>query len=70
MKTTNVDIMETNVTTNILEQGSRVHSIEKKILGNKYELEVALEDKLYLETYYNHQPKNVAVNETPAKIKA
>jgi hypothetical protein len=29
-----------------------------------------LEDKVYLERYYNHQPRNVAMDETPTKIKA
>ncbi len=38
--------MDTNVKTNISKLGYRVHSIEKKILGNKYDLEVALEDKV------------------------
>jgi hypothetical protein len=28
-----------------------------------------MEDKVYLEAYYNHQPKSVVVNETLAKIK-
>jgi len=41
-----------------------MQSIEKKIHGNKYELEVALEDKVYPETYYRHQLGNVVVDET------
>ncbi len=69
VKTTNVEIMDTNVKIIILEQEFEVHSIEKKIAGNIYELEVALEDKLYLETYYNHQPRSFVVNETLKKIK-
>jgi hypothetical protein len=40
---------------NISEQGFRVQSTETKILGNKYEPKVILEDKVYLETYYRHQ---------------
>jgi hypothetical protein len=28
-----------------------------------------LEDKVYPETYYNHQPRNVAMDKTPIKIK-
>jgi hypothetical protein len=31
---------------------------------------VALEDKVYLKTYYKHQLGNVAVDETLTKIKA
>ncbi len=40
--------MDTNVKTNISEQGSKVQNIDKKIHGNKYELKVDLEDKVYL----------------------
>jgi hypothetical protein len=40
------------------------------MVGNIYELEVAMEDKVYLETYYNHQPRNITMDETPTKIKA
>jgi len=29
-----------------------------------------MEDKVYLETYYNHQPRSVAGDGTPTKIKA
>jgi hypothetical protein len=42
--------MDIDVKTSISKQGSKVHNIKKKILGNKYELEIALEDKVYLET--------------------
>jgi len=70
MKITDVGIMDTNVKTSILKHGSKVQSIEKKILSNKYETKVALEDKVYPETYYRHQPKSVVVDETLAKIKA
>jgi len=44
--------------------------MEKKTTGNKYELKVTLEDKMYPKMYYNHQLGNVAVDETLAKIKA
>jgi hypothetical protein len=47
-----------------------VHSTKKKIVGNKYELEVVLEDKVYLKMYHRHQPGSVAMDETPTKIKA
>ncbi len=72
MKTTNVDveIVDTNVHTNTSKHKSRVQNIEKKIVGNKYEPEVALEDKVYLEMYYNHQLGNVVVDETTTRIKA
>jgi hypothetical protein len=36
------------------------------VLDNK--LEVVLEDKVYLETYYHHTPSQVQINETPMKI--
>ncbi len=62
--------MDTSVKTSILEQGFEAQSIEKKILANKYEPKIVLEDKVYPETYYKHQPGSVVVHETPAKIKA
>ncbi len=62
--------MDTNVKSNISYKGSEVHSIEKKIPGNKYEPKVALEDKVYPKTYYRHQPRSVVVDETPTKINA
>ncbi len=61
--------MVTNVKTTISKQGYEVQGIEKKILGNKYELKVVLEDKVYLETYYRHQPRNVIMDETLVNIK-
>ncbi len=70
MKTTYVGIMDIDVKINILEQGSKVQSTKKKIPNNKYELEVALDDKVYLETYYKHQPRTIIMDETLAKIKA
>jgi hypothetical protein len=70
MKTTYVGIMDTYVKTSILEQGFEMYNIEKKIPGNRYEPEVALEDKVYLKTYYRHQPRSVVMDETPTKIKA
>jgi hypothetical protein len=47
-----------------------VQNTKEKIPSNKYEPEVALEDEMYLETYYKHQPGNVVVDETLANIKA
>jgi hypothetical protein len=38
--------------------------------SNKYELEVAFEDKVYPETHYSHQPRSVVMDETQTKIKA
>jgi hypothetical protein len=70
MKTIDVGIMDIDVKTSILEWGSEVQNIENKILGNKYEPKVTMEDKVYLETYYRHQPGNVIVDETLANIKA
>jgi len=46
------------------------YKTQKKTTGNRYEPEVTLEDKVYPKTYYNHQPGNVAMDETLAKIKA
>ncbi len=70
MKTTNVDIMDTSVRTNNSKLNSRVEITKLKTTNNKYELEVALEDKVYPETYYNHQLRSVAMDEIPTKIKA
>ncbi len=70
MKTTNVEIMDTNVRTNNSKLNSRVEITKLKTTNNKYELEVALKDKVYHETYYNHQLRNVAMDEIPTKIKA
>ncbi len=58
--------MDTNVKTSISKQGSKVQSTEKKIPSNRYELKVALEDKVYLEMYYRHQQGSVVVDETLA----
>jgi len=49
MKTIDVGIMDIDVKTSISEQGSKVQSIKKKILGNKYEQEVTMEDNVYPE---------------------
>jgi hypothetical protein len=54
MKTTHVGIMDIDVKTNISKHGSKVQSIEKKIPSNRYEPEVALEDKVHPEMYYIH----------------
>ncbi len=70
MKTTYVEIRDTYVQINILEQESRVQNTKKKIASNRYEPKVGLEDKMYLETYYIHQLRSVVVDETPTKIKA
>jgi len=41
-----------------------------KIVGNIYELKVALENKVYLETYYSHHPRTVTMDEIPTNFKA
>jgi hypothetical protein len=46
MKTIDLEIMDTNVKTTILEQEFEVQSTKKKIVGNRYELEITLEDKV------------------------
>jgi hypothetical protein len=50
-KTTNVEIMDRNVQTNILEQKFGVQNIENNIACNKYEPKIVLEDKVYLKAY-------------------
>jgi hypothetical protein len=70
MKTTNVQIMDINMNISILEHGFEVQSTKKKVPNIKYEPKVVLEDKVYPEMYYRHQPRSVAEDETLAKIKA
>jgi hypothetical protein len=69
MKTTNVEIMDTNGKISISHLNFVEQSTKKKKIGNRYELEVALEDKVYFETYCNHKPWSVTMDETPTKIK-
>jgi hypothetical protein len=64
MQTIDVGILDTNVKTSILEQGSKVYNTKKKIPCNRYEPKVALEDKVYPKTYYRHQLGNVVMDET------
>ncbi len=52
-KDTNVGIMDIDVKTSISKQGSKVESTMKRILHNRYEPKVALEDKVYLVSYTN-----------------
>jgi len=40
------------------------------IPSGKYELELALEDKVYSKTYYIYQLGSIAMDETPTKIKS
>ncbi len=70
VKITNLEIMYIDVKISISKHGFGVHSTKKKILGNKYEPKVAIEDKVYPKTYYRHQPWSIAMDETPTKIKA
>ncbi len=69
METTNVEIMDTSDKTSNLELKSGVQITKQKTTGNIYELEVALENKVHPETYYNHQPRSVVVDKTPTRIK-
>jgi hypothetical protein len=69
MKTSDVEIMDTNVKTSISQQEFGIQNIEKKIDNNKYEPKIVLEDKVYLKIYYSHQLGNVTMDETLAKIK-
>jgi Leu/Phe-tRNA-protein transferase len=68
VKTIDVEIMDTDVKTNILKEFG-VHNTKKKIVGNIYELKLPLEDKVYPEMWYNHQPRSVVMDQTLAKIK-
>jgi hypothetical protein len=70
MKTTNVEIMDTSMKTNNSELKLGVQITEQKTINNRYGPKVALKDKVYLKTYYNHQLGNVVVDKTLAKIKA
>ncbi len=70
VKTTDVEIMDIDVKTIISKQEFEIHNTKEKIARNIYELEVAMEDKAYPKTYYNHQPRSVAMDETLTKIKA
>ncbi len=56
--------MDINVKTSISKYRFEVQSTYKKILGNKYEPKVALDDKVYPKTYYRHQLGSVVVDET------
>jgi hypothetical protein len=69
VKTTYVEIININGKTSTLELNYRVQNIDKETINNMYELEVAMENKMYLKTYYNHQPKSVTMDETLAKSK-
>jgi hypothetical protein len=64
METIDVEIMDIDVNISILEQGFWIQNIEKKIACKRYDGKVALKDKVYPKTYYNHQPGSVAVDET------
>ncbi len=70
MKTTDVEIMDTNVKTSISKQGSEVHSTKTKIVGNRYELKTTLKNKVYLETYQSHQLRSVIMDEIQTNFKA
>ncbi len=70
LKTTYVKIMDIDVKTIISEEEFEVQNTKKKIVRNKYEPKVTLKDKVYLDTYYSHQPGSVIVDENPTKIKA
>ncbi len=46
--------MDRDVKTIVLEHELEVQNTNKKIVDNKYEPEVTLEDMAYLKTYYNN----------------
>ncbi len=62
--------MDVNVKTSNSKLKSRIQITKQKTPINRYEPKVVLEDKVYLETYYNHKPRSVVMDETPTIIKA
>ncbi len=62
--------MDIRYKTNNSELKIGLQITKQKTTNNRYEPKVTLEDKVYLDTYYNHQPWSVAVDKTPTKIKA
>ncbi len=54
VKIANMEIMDTSVKNSTSKLYFGVQNIEKKTIGNKYELEVVLEEKMYPKMYYNH----------------
>ncbi len=52
--------MDINVKISGSEQEFGIKSIKMKTIGNRYEPETTLEDKVYSKMYYNHQPRSVA----------
>ncbi len=62
--------MDIDVKTSISKQEFGIQNTHKKKDGNRYKLKVVSEDKVYLETYYNHQPRSVIMDEIIEKIKA
>ncbi len=46
--------MDVDVKTSNSKLKLGVQITKKKTTGNRYELEIVLEDTMYLETYYNH----------------
>jgi hypothetical protein len=59
--TIDVEIMDIDVNITISKQEFEVQNKKKKIINNIYESDVALEDKVYPETYYSHHLKSVVV---------
>jgi hypothetical protein len=51
VKTTDVEIMHIDVKNSISKHEFGVQNIENKIVGNRYEPKVALEDEVYSKTY-------------------
>ncbi len=69
-KIINGNYKTTNNETNNTKEGIIVPTIEIENIGNRHEPIVALENKVYPKTYYNHTQGNVKVDETPKKVKA
>jgi hypothetical protein len=67
VETINVEIMDSSDKTSNSKLKSRVQITKQKTTNNRYEPKVALEDKVYLETHYNHQPRSVTMDEIQQK---
>ncbi len=70
MKTTYVEVMDASVNISNSELKFKIQITQQKTIGNRYELKIALKDKVHPEMYYSYQPRNVVVDEIPTKIKA
>ncbi len=62
--------MDTSDKSSNSELKSKVQITKQKKINDRYEPNVALDDTVYLETYYSHQLGSVAIDKNPTKMKA